>query len=270
MRGIVLAMMLVLVSCGGAVGYDAEWPVTSDKDAIAARVLMDHTVMVEVTMALDVSGLRDILEDSYPPDGIVKVKSSGSGVVLMIEDGQSLVVSADHVCDREETVKIGPFELPVRWMEFNTVSTSGKRTPAWVITEDPEHDICAIRADGVVGTVSPIAHMMPPVGARVVHVGAPAGTFGKHLATIVDGRYSGLSVKRGVAYATHSFAVAPGSSGGAMFYKGSLYGLVTMCSVQNCNVAWGVELDHVRTTFIEARNKWHNGLGLGEGDAARD
>lgn len=212
-------LFLTLTSCSSCVPTNT-WKETTDSDAIEAESLLDSTVVVKVT---------------GPAVGF------GSGVILHNDNEHSLVLTAGHVCIKDAT--------------FTLETTKGQQFPAVIILEDPGNDLCVLLASDLMEPTADLAGELPPVGARITHAGAPTGSFGYHLGMVVDGRYAGLEQMGDNYYIAMSLPIAPGSSGGGVYYKGKLFGIVTMAAIPNANISWGIELDHIKATMIEAENR---------------
>lgn len=250
--------------------YSANWPKTNDTDAEIAQRLLDQTIKVEVSATIDLSPLREIMGNDYPIDGKHIIKSSGSGSVTDVSffnkmtKVESLVLTAYHVCHVPETFNPGFFLPPLNVIEseIKTISSSGNVLPASVIFEDKKNDTCVLRVMGNAGRVAKIATELPPVGARIIHAGAPTGTYGKHLGVIIDGRYAGIENFSKAGFDNDVVVLAlpaePGSSGGGVYYRGKLFATLNWSSGRGGNISWGVKLNNINIALTEARNTWRS------------
>lgn len=246
----------------GGMEYNANWPKTNDANAKFARVLLDQTVRVDVKMIIDISPITSLMSGGDNSNTIVE-KGSGSGTVVAkkIRDGkvESLVLTANHVCHVPKYAhmpSLFPVPLNVIGVELSTVNSSGDVMKASIIYEDESYDLCVIKVMGNVGNVASIASEMPPVGARITHAGAPTGTYGRHLGVVVDGRYAGIENINGNSVVAMALPIEPGSSGGGMYYNGSLFATLNWSSGRGGNMSWGASLEHVKDSLNKANIIW--------------
>lgn len=257
----ILLLVFTFAACASS-SYDAGWQGTGDRDAVVAQRLLDQTVKVEVTAVANVSVISDFLEN-VPENGLKAFNWSGSGTVTNVAQRvgglESLVLTAAHVCHVEDAIEL-PFglpSLPVVSSEIRILNSAGTRMVARVVKKDMVHDVCVLAVSGRAGEVATIARKNPPVGAKIVHAGAPTGTYGRHLGVVIDGRYAGLeSMDDGVLMVAMSVPAAGGSSGGGVYYRGELFAVLVLASSPNANITWAVELTHVTTILEEARRDW--------------
>lgn len=253
---IILLALLSQVSCSATMFQ------VVDNDARDAQVLLDSSVKVEVSYSIDVTPIADLLE-SPPSNGLLKRQGSGSGTVMetMVRNGklESLILTAAHVCEVPKVIDLTPIGLPVLNVvdsSFATVNIKGVRLVADIVYENPINDLCVLRVKGVPGPKMQLADSLPPLGARIVHAGAPWGVFGNGTGVIMDGRYAGIKDINDYHYAIAGMPSTPGSSGGGVYYRGKLFAVLVAVERRLAHVTLCIELDHIKAVMIEAKSIW--------------
>jgi hypothetical protein len=262
-----LGMSACSVSCANGTVFPKHWDSTSDVEALYAEELLDHTVKIEADFDIDARFFPGT-HNPFPDGGLKKGGWVGSGFVTDVQrkgsDVYSLVMTAEHVCHIPDQVQspFGSFEVTGKKLTVLTIT--GEKLFAKVLYADHDVDVCVISIVGLAGTPVRIAHELPPVGAIIHHAGAPVGTYGRHLGIVNDGRYAGLEdVTLGEEDGEKNvqrFAVITnngngGSSGGGVYYKGRLFGVLVR-STSSGHPTWCVNLENVTIALMKGRIAW--------------
>jgi len=164
-------------------------------------------------------------------DGKGSVRATGSAV--MIVPGQ--VVTNRHV-----------IEEGVSWR-----LKRGSRTwAASVAYLDTDHDLCQLKATGIVGQAVAIRRSTSlSVGERVFAIGAPEGLE----LTLSEGLISGLRDYQNAHLIQTSAAISPGSSGGGLFdSQGRLVGITTFFVKEGQNLNFALPGEWVQSLSRQA------------------
>lgn len=138
---------------------------------------------------------------------------TGSGFVAAHSHGQTLVITAGHVCGSTNP-------LASQIMEID-----GTTHEAEVALFDPR-DVCILVSRGTWGQVAGLAHEDPFLGAPVIFAGATKGFWGPRQAVVTDARYSGTTNFDGVTMSVLSGMTSNGASGSGVFHQGQIIGIV--------------------------------------------
>jgi S1-C subfamily serine protease len=158
---------------------------------------------------------------------------SGSGVVYGKSDGRtgqptSKILTANHVLEAPEVgdgAVIGPIELRIDEVNM-TIFTNDGRTcnlKPLAMGADMEQDVATAEADCDAGRVAKIATRVPERGSKIFVSGHPLGL---EMAIVTDGYISGWRNQ----FLLLSASAAPGNSGGPVFYKGEVIGILVRAS----------------------------------------
>jgi len=236
-----ILMSLLLVSCSSCF---RRYPDPSGRDA---REMMSQTVKIDVTvhgmsLSLDKDGNVIKKED--------KAEWTGSGVVVVVDHDSnlSLVLSADHVVDIPKLIEMEDEEgNPKLFFSKSAVITverlNGSTCNAIPAEMDPDNDIGTIVTDCIAGEAVVIADSLPPVGSIVTASGAPLGIHPAGVFIVTDGRYVGLEENGKVVV---TLATTFGGSGGGIFYRGKLFGIVTNKAGRFEHANTGTSLDPIK------------------------
>lgn len=266
MKNLVLLLSLLLFGCSSCAHHKPPlWDTMGDQDAAYAQQLMRETVQVDHVM----SGLAPDLEKSNEKDGLklkgFRMGAIGTGVVVAQKGKESLIVTAAHVCAPKESVTIKyqvgdrvlEIEAPVLAEEFSVWTMELDQLAAEPLVIDEANDVCVMRVLGKAGDVAPVAKHDPPVGAKVTAVGSPMGFLNYHRAFVVDGRYVGQQRYKD---RKHSDVVAVpathGCSGGGVFYRGELFGVMSRVREDFQQVVITEGDDPLRNAIKKAKENW--------------
>lgn len=270
MKKILLAIMMAVImfgcSCNAkTIAVKKNGWGGADPEALYVQGLMKGTVQVDIKFVVSTAAL---VEMGVIDDMFVEEEATGSGVVIASHHGHSLVLTALHVCDQgpfldlSEVSKLLP-KLPITSQTLKIVTVDGREYPASVYAEDKDHDTCLIDVVGNAGTVIPVAYDMPPLGATVLHIGAPAGIWGENLVWSSFGQYVGIKAAdpeseedRDPQMAWYSVAIAPGSSGGPVFYHGEVIGIMTKVLRRFDHGSFGPYVDSIRPFLGDWMPRW--------------
>lgn len=233
---ILLAFFLsACTSCAPPI-ISGPWGYTTDGEALKNQRLMRQTVMVVVAFG-ELDGEKTETR-----------VSQGSGVVIDVKRGSSLVMTADHVCAAGGEKTIG--------RSTSVMTSEGEILPAVQIYHDKRNDLCLLSVLGVAGLPAKVGKIPPPLGGRVMNVGAPRGVFTKWLIPVVSGYVSGYAKMEGRLLMCSSLPAVGGQSGSGVYYNGELVGILVMALGNYEHMAYVVMIDEVNSAIAEARKKW--------------
>lgn len=254
---LLLALIMFASSCNFSCSGLASsgWSRQSDSDAQYSQDMMHYVVKVN---------LEAVARSGNQNESDISAGHVGSGVVVAykvkkyyeIDVPESLVVTAAHVCNVEPLVKTDKGLYSVYKYRFTVTTIEGDNLPAKPIYMNSATDVCVLKVLGRAGDAVQLADDMPPVGSRILFVGAPTGTFGIHAAVAMDGRFGGIENFGVTDYSVMSIASVGGCSGGGVFYKGKVFSLLLMNHRGDGNLSWGVTLNNLKADLVAAYAKW--------------
>lgn len=264
-RALAAIFLAALSACNGSpVLGTAHAGESWDPDVEEGKVLLAQTVKVELSHVVDVTLTLGEQQQFSPGE---EMGGSGSGFVAEVRDGSSLVVTASHVCDDWETKQFtieslfGDINVDLKTVSHSleVVTINGEHMKAKVLEDDKEHDACVISVDGVAGTPAEVAETTPGAGARLVHTGAPLGVWDVNAGAVVDGRSMGIVDIGGRWGEVMGMMLASeaGSSGGPVFYRGRVVGiLVAGNGEMGGNMSFAVQAEYIKADIDKARVPW--------------
>jgi S1-C subfamily serine protease len=259
MRAAVLLILAVTLCCtggqqalrGNAVPLAQGLTLASDP-APDIMAMMDTTVQIQVT--LETTVIMGLVSGGTPRK--VKDGWTGSGVVYAKGEGVSLILSANHVLQVPEVGAIEPVtflgvEIGLRQIdavEIVVKTTSGltcKLEPL-VLGVDDHRDVATGVADCDAGRVAKIAMAVPVKGERVQVSGHPQGI---PLPMVTEGYLSGVYNR----YLLISAGAWGGNSGGPVFYRGQVIGLLVRGSRTYHNISLAAPLEEIHRRISETQ-----------------
>jgi S1-C subfamily serine protease len=235
-------------STGGDAGGSAqvEPPVTTDDPDYAD---------VYRAVAPSVARVQTYVESRQTPFGPGEGGAAGQGSGFLYDD--AYLVTNDHVIGDPDTIRVQ--------------ATDETWVNASVVGRDPYSDLAVVELDGEFpGDPLPVATDLPPVGTRVLVVGAPLGLSGSATQGIVSGR--DRTIPASTAPGRFSIADAiqtdaalnPGNSGGPIVtLDGTVVGVAT--ATRGDNVGFGVSarlVNEVVPALIETGSYDHSFVGV--------
>lgn len=264
------ALLAAVLSVGCALGCKYG---TVDREAESNRSLISHTVELRHVVAAERTRVFPAPAEGETVDAErVEVSWTGSGTIVA-EDrdaDEGLVLTAGHVCkvpDDGVRASLGESGIEIYAYVFktkviNVTYFDGYSTVGVVASTDYRHDVCVIWTAGTGGTVAPIAAEMPPIGARVQNPGSPHGIMEADAVPLSEGFYSGtvlassgMEVEMDVSLVT--VPAGPGSSGSGVYYRGRLFGLVSMGHARYEHGTYCAQLQWIRKVVSFAERDWH-------------
>jgi S1-C subfamily serine protease len=255
---LLLAMALFSLGCTSCAHHSPRlWDPMGDPTAAETQRLMQGTVQID---HLITALVPDLKEKKLKP---MKGGATGSGVVIAVKGGESLVLTAAHVCKPKETVTVPlneevSVEVPVLGEEYFVWTMDLDQLPAMPVEIDEENDVCVMRVLGKAGNVIDVATSDPPIGAMVTHVGSPRGVLNLHRAFVTDGHYMGVQHYRGTDRHSEMIAIPidHGSSGGGIFYRGKVFAVVSRVDENWKQIAICEGDGPMRLVIKKAKEKW--------------
>jgi len=192
-----------------------------------------------------------ICESGDCPEGPVEVPVGnfsimGSGAAIGTDGVHTYVITAAHVCTPANYMAYAP-EYSEQAVKFETVITIsgfyGNEYAADVVAFDEHSDVCLLRTEGTWATPVPLAHEMPPHGAKVYSVAAPRGIYHPGMVPLFTGYYSGTGYASNVYF---SLPTAPGSSGSIVLNdRGEIISIIHSSIRGFDNVGIGADIDSI-------------------------
>jgi tetratricopeptide (TPR) repeat protein len=146
----------------------------------------------------------------------------------VVAKGSAVAVAPGEVVTNRHVIEDG-----VAWR----LKRGNNTWPATITHLDPDHDLCQLKAKGLVAPPVPVRYSATlAVGERVYAIGSPEGLE----LTLSEGIISGLREFEKARIIQTSAAISPGSSGGGLFdAQGQLIGITTFYikEGQNLNFA---------------------------------
>lgn len=193
---------------------------------------------------------------------------SGSGSIVFQElrsnhQHHTLILTAKHVCDHPseddmpDSMKVAGATLSVL---YTIEKQDGTKFQAYMVHAGEATDLCFLDVPILVARPVILAKEQPSIGAPVLWVGAPGGVWGGNggVGVITDGRYSGIEMTRfHEPLAVLSGVAIGGNSGGPVFYRGQLVGVLIATATKQGILALAVPLSTVKAELPHALKAWH-------------
>ncbi len=247
-----LLLSLLVASCAPSI-----WGHANTIDEVVVQGLMRQTVEVHVGIV-------------YVDQSVGRPRASaslGSGFVVAYDPdrNESLVVTAGHVCRARPTVEVGEGDrkrtVPVMMQMYSVQNAEGDELKARTILVDLAHDVCIVATTGWAGRTARLSADMPPLGARLVSVGSPDGSFGKWRVDVLEGRFSGLLLfgEERALFMQTTVPACGGASGSAVYYMGAVVGLVSRANTDFPVQSWIVPGKFIVEDVRIALGLWKKG-----------
>jgi Trypsin-like peptidase domain len=238
---VVLLSLICFSSCTGGCAVTRALTRMQDHDVDEAQFLLARAVKVE--SAAIVRPKKD--DGGGRPDAstAILVGGTGSGVVVAVRDGRSIVLTANHVCNPQDD-KVGEV-----LHEIVVIAFSGERLHAVQAWNDTRSDLCLLAVAGRLGPVARLAASAPPVGAMLYHAGAPRGLFGDGLGCVDQGHYAGHRQMAGVERTIIVGSTIGGESGAGLYYRRRLVGVIIGIMTEGGYLVVAADLESVRAAM---------------------
>ncbi len=214
---VVSAMLMTCQACVGNISHLRESSVIDAEERLAEgtlRIEMDFTAVARLDNRI----------------AVYEGGKQGTGVILGHAGGETIVLTAGHVCEVPQSVKRGELVLKTVQGTFMVANAGGTlRLKARPVRQDMTNDLCVMFAQGKIGRPVPMAGL-PRRLSKVLVVGGPIGMFGDGVAYVGEGRYIGTQVTEGKEQSFLSVAMASGGSGSGVYHRGRLIGIVVAVS----------------------------------------
>lgn len=258
MRKFLLSFLLFLTCCSCLTAR----PAVENDDSSQVRDEMRQTVIIyqgshSRGRLLDTEGsvlYRDVDKDGW---GI------GTGVVIEVRGRRSLVMTNAHVLDERATEKLPNGTLIRSGFMYRVITFWGETCEAHRLTADPAVDLGLLVVDCVAGEPMHLAAVLPPTGAMVQQVGCPQGFHQQMAFMATDGRVLGLDTLDNPMVSGARLSViglstpsTGGSSGSGVYYRGELFGLVSMINTVYEHMTYAVPLSNIRAYLSNAGDRW--------------
>ena len=232
---LVLAAAIVVGGSGGAVAGYAVSRAVVPAAAVPATVTVAQPIRSVTTTGTD--GVVKVVEAvgpavvtvvNYLPSG--QPQSSGSGFV--IDAARGYIVTNNHVVENVRDTRAGA--------SFDVVTSDDRTLHAKLVGRDPQTDIAVLQVSDAHLVAATLADSgVVPVGALVVAIGSPLGTFQNTVTTgIVSGKGRQIPESRTVTLedlVQTDAAINSGNSGGPLIWAATnqVVGMNTLVDRQN-------------------------------------
>ena len=243
--------------CLGQTGASASAETGKDGRRFESPVTADDPGYADVYEAVvpSVARVQTYVESRETIFGPGEGGAAGQGSGFLYDDAH--LVTNDHVIGDPDTIRVRATDET--WVD------------ASVVGRDPYSDLAVVELDGdLPGDPLPVAEELPPVGTRVLVVGAPLGLSGSASQGIVSGRdrtipASTAAGRFSIADAIQTdAALNPGNSGGPIVTAdGTVVGVAT--ATRGDNIGFGVSarlVNEVVPSLIETGGYDHSYMGV--------
>lgn len=273
---VVTALPIAALNCisctstSTSIQVESPFTITSDREAARLQAMALSVVEVQGSRLAVMTALGHAIK------GIQH--SVGTGWVVDISPGRSLVMTNEHVCsmgandhDAAEVQPPPQLQPPLQPPQvkepavitygpavLHVKTLVGRIVSATVIFADPKADTCLISVDAVVGVPAEIAARQPPFGAFVERLGDDQGVYNYGLEIYSSGRWSGQTVAPGGrVMAVVSIAASHGASGSPIFYHGKVVAMVDAIPSEPLGTfVFAVSLDDINAALSKAWPEW--------------
>ena len=143
-----------------------------------------------------------------------KYRSMGSGVIMDILEGQTIVITAGHVCDSQvDTNKISESTQSVQVLDHKGIEHEAHTIMASQDDAKGGVDMCALWVPTLKEKGVKFSMFRPKVGQELYYMGAPEGIYHPPVVPLITGLYSG---QLDASNALISIPATGGSSGSAV------------------------------------------------------
>ena len=237
-RGGIALVLAAAIAVGGSGGAAAGYAVsravapaaTVQAGATAARPIRSVTASGTdgVVKVVEAVGPAVVTVINYLPNG--QPQSSGSGFV--IDAARGYIVTNNHVVENVRDTRAGA--------SFDVVTSDDRTLHAKLVGRDPQTDIAVLQVSDTHLVAATLADSgAVPVGALVVAIGSPLGTFQNTVTTgIVSGKGRQIPESRTVTLkdmVQTDAAINSGNSGGPLIWAATneVIGMNTLVDRQN-------------------------------------
>lgn len=173
-------------------------------------------------------------------------RTVGTSFVYQEEAGESLLLTAGHVCNSGFEVPGLDVEIKIEGLgplHIRVMNQFGQSWPATMVKKSSNPDLCILKVQGHISRPLPLADAMPEWSERVSYIGGPRGFYGEGVAMYYEGFYSGANVL--------SVFTAPGASGSPAFTKNGVFGVIVAVHQLSESIVMIVTLDRIKKFINE-------------------
>lgn len=166
---------------------------------------------VKILHTISISKCTKPFESRCP---VGEYQSMGSGVVMDVLEGQTIVITAGHVCDSDvDTDKISEFLQTVQVLDHKGMEHEAHIMMATQDDSKGSVDMCALWVPTLKEKGVKFSMFRPRIGQELYYMGAPQGIYYPPVVPLLTGLYSG---QLDASNALVSIPATGGSSGSAV------------------------------------------------------
>ena len=188
-----------------------------------------------------------VISGLYENEDFNNRQISGSGAVIKNDNFETLILTAEHVCNSSITASGLTEDHTIKFITIT--DWNGNMHDAEIIGADPINDLCMLKVHNTDIPSLKISRRQLIPGDRVYNMAAPYGIFGNKFILTFEGFYSGLINSENKQI--YTIPAAPGSSGSPIINEnGHLVGMIHSATESIENIAIGPKTS-VILAFIE-------------------
>jgi len=216
----------ILLSCASA--PDSSKCCTDKKEA---PIITEHNENFNFSKK-EMSKSMVLIELSIFDNKTKVAENTGSGVVVAHDDISTLILTAKHVCIPPsyivETVKQRSDNPKLVKEKLSVMDRTETMHPAMAYVAAVDFDVCLIQIPKIDVREVPFSAKVPQIGDPIFNISAPYGHYGKSLAPMFKGYYSGNVMRAYGMVDIYSISVNAGSSGSPLLNSsGEIVGVVS-------------------------------------------
>jgi len=177
-----------------------------------------------------------------------RMSGTGSGVIVGVRDGKSLVLTAGHVCNGTDNMGQSDSGLTLQY-SMELTSGYGNEAMGTVISLDIINDLCLVIADDYLGPSLSVADQAPLLHEKIYTMSSPLGLAAPLAVPVFEGYFAGdvstLSI--------FTIPAAPGSSGSPILNgQGEIISIISAAAVSFDEYAIGCQTSALQNFLLSS------------------
>ena len=146
---------------------------------------------VKIHNTIEIKGCKGELPDSLKECPVGVFGSTGSGMAIAVVHGESIVITAGHVCTPSVADFIGEHENSTKIQDHQGIWHQAHLIKSSLDNAIGTPDMCALWVPSLNVKQVMISHRAPRIGEMIYYIGSPAGIYHPPTAPVLTGIYSG-------------------------------------------------------------------------------